>query len=217
MKIRSGGLNLSDIIKIALPYGDYEKKMFEILDFAVLHHNSNSNVEKKNIERGICVYSVNHLDIITCVERGAVDIGIISTDILMEHRSKVLELMDFNLEKLYIGVIAKNNFVDDISKALRVATKYPNIAMDYFLTQCRDIDIIKMHDFPEMSLNIDMADVVLDVLESENILKKNDLQVIDVIKNVGFHLISNSSSFHFKNNSIEKFINRLKLNVDRML
>lgn len=208
---------MSDIIKIALPYGDYEKKFYEILDFTGLHHNSNLYVEKKNIEEGICVYPVNHLDIITCVERGAVDIGIVSTDILMEYRSKVLELMDFKLEKMYIGLIAKNNFVDDISKSLRVATKYPNIAMDYFLKQCRDIDVIKMHDFPEISLNIDMADVVLDVLESEDILKKNDLELIDVIKNIGFHLISNVSSFHFKSNRIEKFINRLKLNVDRIL
>lgn len=208
---------MSDIIKIALPYGDYEEKFCEILDFTGLYHNNKLDVKKKNIENEICVYPVSHLDIITCVECGAVDVGIVSTDMLMEYRPKVIELTDFKLGKLYVGVIAKNNFVDDISRSLRVATKYPNIAMDYFLKQCRDIDIIKMHDFPEISLNIDMADVVLDVLESEDILKKNDLKLIDIIENVGFHLISNVSSFHFKNNSIEKFVNRLKLNVSKIL
>lgn len=206
---------MSDIIKIALPYGDYEKRFCEILDFAGLYYNSNSDL-KKNINNGIYIYPVSYLDIITCVERGAVDMGIVSTDMLMEYRPKVLELLNFKLAKLYIGVIAKNNFVDDISKALRVATRYPNIAMDYFLKQCRDIDIIKMHDFPEISLNIDMADVVLDVVKSEDIFHKHDLEVIDVIENVSFHLISNASSFHFKNDSIEKFINRLKLNLGKI-
>ena len=135
----------------------------------------------------------------------------VSTDVLMEYRSKVLELIDFNLEKLYIGVVAKNNFTDDISRALRVATKYPNIARNYFLKQCRDIDIIKMYDVSEMVFNIDMADVVLDVLN------KRGLEVLDIIDNVRFHLIANISSFHFKNDLIEKFVNRLKLNIGKIL
>ena len=125
----------------------------------------------------------------------------------MEYRSKVLELIDFNLEKLYIGVVAKNNFTDDISRALRVATKYPNIARNYFLKQCRDIDIIKMYDVSEMVFNIDMADV----------LNKRGLEVLDIIDNVRFHLIANISSFHFKNDLIEKFVNRLKLNIGKIL
>ncbi len=207
---------MPDIIKIALPYGDYEKKFCEILDFAGIYHDSESDL-KKNIKNKIDVYPFSHLDIITCVERGFVDLGIVRTDVLMEYRSKVLELMEFKLEKLYIGVVAKNNFTDDISRALRVATKYPNIARNYFLKQCRDIDIIKMHDVSEMVFNIDMADVVLDVLKSEDDLNKRGLEVLDVIDNVRFHLIANVSSFHFKNNLIKQFVNRLKLNIGKIL
>ncbi len=208
---------MSDIIKIALPYGDYEKKFCEILDFAGIYYDSKLNLKKKNIKSKTHVYPFSPLDIITCVERGSVDLGIVSTDVLMEYRSKVLELIDFNLEKLYIGVVARNNFTDDISRALRVATKYPNIARNYFLKQCRDIDIIKMYDVSEMVFNVDMADVVLDVLKSEDVLNKRGLEVLDIIDDVKFHLIANVSSFHFKNNLIEKFINRLKLNIGKIL
>ena len=90
--------------------------------------------------------SVSQLDIVTCVERGAADVGIVGTDMLMEYRPKIFELMDLNIGQPYIGIVVKQDFIDDMGSVLKVATKFPNIAMDYFLKQCRDIDVIKMHD-----------------------------------------------------------------------
>lgn len=203
-----------DIVKIALPYGDYERIFFDILDCAGFCYDSSSKL-KKNNKNELCICSVSQLDIITCVERGAVDIGIVGTDMLMEYRPKILELMNLNIGHIRIGIVSKKNFVDDMGSVLRVATKFPNIAMDYFLKQCRDVDIIKMHDVPEVSLDIGMADVVLDVIKSEDILNKHNLKVIDIIEPINFHLISNVSSFHFKNDGITNFINRLKLNIGK--
>lgn len=205
---------MSDIVKIALPYGDYENTFFDILDCAGFYYDSDSKLNKKN-KNQLCVCSVSQLDIITCVESGAVDLGIVGTDMLMEYRPKVLELMDLNIGQLYIGIIAKQDFIDDMGSVLRVATKFPNIAMDYFLTQCRDIDIIKMHEVPEVILKIGMADVVLDVIKSEDILNRYDLKCIDTIKPIDFHLIANVSSFHFKNDAITNFVNILKLNIGK--
>lgn len=90
--------------------------------------------------------SVSQLDIVTCVERGAADVGIVGTDMLMEYRPKIFELMDLNIGQPYIGIVVKQDFIDDMGSVLKVATKFPNIAMDYFLKQCRDIDVIKMYD-----------------------------------------------------------------------
>ena len=205
---------MTDIVKIALPYGDYEKTFFDILDCAGFCYDSNFEF-KKNNKNQLCVCSVSQLDVVSCVERGAVDVGIVGTDMLMEYMPKILELMKLNIGQLDIGIVAKKDFEDDMGSVLRVATKFPNIAMNYFLKQCRDIDIIKMHDVPEVSLNIDMADVVLDVIKSEDILNKYDLKIIDTISPVDFHLISNVSSFHFKNDVIRNFVNRLKLNVGK--
>lgn len=64
-------------------------------------------------------------------------------------------------------------------------------------------------------MNIDTADVVVDVIGSEDIFNKYDLQIIDTIKPVEFYLISNVSSFHFKNDVITNFVNRLKMNVGK--
>lgn len=205
---------MSDIVKIALPYGNYEKIFFDILDGAGFCYDSGAKLEE-NSESELRICSVNQLDIITCVERGAVDIGFVGNDMLMEHRPQILDLMDLKIGQLYIGIVAKKNFVDDMSSVLRVATKFPNIAMNYFLKQCRDIDIIKMHDVPEVSLDMGMADVVLDVIKSEDILNKYDLKVIDTIEPVSFHVVSNISSFHLKNDNITNFVNRLKLNIGK--
>ena len=212
------GSNLNEIIKIALPDNIFGQIFFDILIFVGLCDKNDLDFNnrlffKKNMN-GICAYIVNPLDVATYVERGAADIGVVGSDVLAEYESPVLELLDLKLRKPNMAVISKKDFEDNVGATLRVATKYPNIAMNYFLKQSRDASIIKVQDFPEMSLYIGMADVVIDVIDSDYALKKINLAVYDHIFSVIYYLVANRSSYHFKNSIILNIVNKLKDYID---
>ena len=213
-----GVVNLNEEIKIAVPNNLFGKIFFDILTFIGLCDKNDLNFNnkllfKKNMH-GICIYLVNPLDVAVYVERGAADIGVVGSDVLAEFNPPVLELLDLKLRESYMTVISKKDFKDNMGAALRVATKYPNVAMSYFLKQSRDVSVIKVRDCPELSLYVDMADVVVDVIDSEYILKKIDLAVYEHIFSVIYYLVANRSSYHFKNSIITDIVNKLKNYID---
>ncbi len=212
------GSSLNETIAIALPDNIFGRIFFDILTFIGLCDTNDLNFNnrllfKKNMH-GICAYLVNPMDVATYVERGAADIGVTGSDVLAEYKPPVIELLDLKLRKSNMAVISKKDFKDNMGAALRVVTRYPNIAMNYFLKQSRDASIIKVQDSPELGLYIDMADVVVDVIDSDYILKKINLTIYDHIFYVIYYLVANRSSYHFKNSTILNIVHKLKDYID---
>ena len=212
------GSSLNETIKIALPDNMFGRIFFNLLTFVGLCDkndlNFNNRLLFKENTHGICAYLVNPMDVTTYVARGAADIGVAGSDILAEYKPPILELLDLKLRQLKMAVISKKNFKDNTEAALRVATRYPNIAMNYFLKQARDASIIKVQDSPELSLHIDMADVVVDVIDSDYMFKKTDLTIYDNIFSIIYYLVANRSSYHFKNSTILNIVNKVKDYID---
>ncbi len=212
------GSRLDETIKIALPDNIFGRILFDILTFTGFCDKNDLNFNnkllfKKNMN-GICAYLVNPMDVTTYVERGAADIGVAGSDVLAEYKPPVLELLDLKLHKSNMAVISKKDFKDDMGDTLRVMTKYPNVAMNYFLKQSRDTSIIKVQDSPELGLYIDMADVVVDVIDSDYTLKRINLTIYDHIFSVIHYLVANRSSYHFKNSTILNIVSKLKDYID---
>ena len=167
----------------------------------------------ENPEKGIRYFWVKPSDVSIYVERGAADIGVAGKDILLEYEPDVYELLDLNLGKCRMAVAAKKGFHDDGERTLKVATKFQNIAKQFYAAHSRDIDIIKLNGSIEIAPILGLSDVIVDIVETGTTLKENDLEVVDTIIPISARLIVNKPAFRFKTAEIEAITEKLKAQV----
>ena len=189
------------MLNIALPkgrMGDKVLKLFSQIGFGELALGEDSRKLVVESPDGRVRYLlVKPSDVAIYVERGAADIGVAGKDTLMETEPDVHELLDLKFGKCVVAVAAKNGWVEDVSLPLRVATKYVNIAQNYYLSLNRQIDIIKLNGSIELAPILGLSDVIVDIVETGTTLKENDLSVFNVIAPSSARLIANRASYQF--------------------
>ena len=195
-------------INVALPKGRLGEKVYAMFENAGFDcpaiKETNRKLIFENNEKKLRFFWVKPSDVAIYVERGAADIGVAGKDILLEYAPDVYELLDLNIGKCRMAVAAKKDFVDDTSKTLRVATKFSNIAKNYYAEQCRDIDIIHLNGSIEIAPILDLSDVIVDIVETGKTLLENDLAPYETIVPISARLISNKASYGFKAEKIEQ-------------
>lgn len=107
-------------------------------------------------------------------------------------------------------VAAPNDYTEDFDRPLRVATKFVNIAKNYYISLNREIEIIKLNGSIEIAPILGLSDVIVDIVESGKTLEENDLRVYEKIMPISARLIANKSSYKFKSDDIEQLITKLK-------
>ena len=190
------------MLNIALPKGRLGEKvyaMFARAGFecpAVLENSRKLIFE--NEEAGVRYFWVKPSDVAIYVERGAADVGVAGKDILLEYRPDVYELLDLNVGKCRMAVAAPEGYTDSNHRTLRVATKFARIARDYYAGLGRDIDIIHLNGSIEIAPILGLSDVIVDIVETGNTLRENNLSVIEEIFQISARLIANKASYRFK-------------------
>ena len=205
---------MTDMINIALPkgrLGDSVYDMFEQagLDCPAIREKSRKLVFE-NPEKGVRFFWVKPSDVAIYVERGAADIGVVGKDILMEDRTNVYELLDLGIGKCRMVSAGPADFSYDSSNELRVATKFVNVARDFYAASGTDIDIIRLNGSIELAPILGLSDVIVDLVETGTTLRENNLQIIDVIADISARLIANKSAFKFKTRQIVNIANKLE-------
>ncbi len=204
---------MADMLQVALPKGRLGEKVYKMFEKAGFSCPGILDDTRKlifeNEEKGLQFFWVKPSDVAIYVERGAADIGVAGKDILLEYRPDVFELLDLNVGVCRMAVAGKKGFRDNKENTLRVATKFVNIAADYFAGQCRDIDIIKLNGSIELAPILNLSDVIVDIVETGKTLLENDLEPFETIVPISARLISNRSSFQFKNEAIEAIVKGL--------
>lgn len=205
------------MLNIALPKGRLGEKVYAMFEAAGYEcpsiKENNRKLIFENEERGVRYFWVKPSDVAIYVERGAADIGVAGKDILLEYAPEVYELLDLNLGKCRMAVAAPNEFHDDGQKTLKVATKFTNIAAQYYASIGREIDIIKLNGSIEIAPILKLSDVIVDIVETGTTLKENNLEVKSEIVPISARLIANKSSFKFKGEDIEKIVESIKKQV----
>ena len=112
-----------------------------------------------------------------------------------------------------MAVAAPDDFYDDGNRRLKVATKFTNIAADYYASIGREIDIIKLNGSIEIAPILKLSDVIVDIVETGTTLKENNLSVKSTIVPISARLIANKSSFKFKGTQIEKIVQSIREQV----
>ena len=203
------------MLNVALPKGRLGNQVYERLAKVGYECEGILGGDRRlmfeNAEAGIRYFLVKPSDVATYVERGAADVGIVGKDVLLESGAEVFELLDLGLGKCRMAVAAKNGFVEDKTAVLRVATKYPKIAKQYFNSKNRDIEIIKLNGSIELAPLFGLSDVIVDIVETGSTLKENDLSVIREIMDISARFIANKAAYRFKQQEIERITERLSM------
>lgn len=198
------------MLNVALPKGRLGEKVYNMFEKAGFEcpsiKENNRKLIFENQELGIRYFWVKPSDVAIYVERGAADIGVAGKDILLEYKPDIYELYDLDIGKCRMAVAGMSDFRDPSYRTLRVATKFTNIAKNYYKSLGREIDIIHLNGSIEIAPILGLSDVIVDIVETGTTLKENNLEVLETIVPISARLIANKASFKFKNEQIEKIV-----------
>ena len=200
-------------LNVALPKGRLGEKVYSLFaesGFGApdMEHNSRKLIFGGE-SNGVRFFWVKPSDVAIYVERGAADIGVAGRDILLEYEPDVYELLDLKTGICRLAVAAKKGFRDDKRRTLKVATKFPRVAQEYYNAQGREIDIIKLNGSIELAPILGLSDVIVDIVETGTTLKENDLEVIAEVAPVSARLIANKANYGFRRGIINEICKSL--------
>ena len=152
-------------------------------------------------------------DVPTYVEYGAADIGVVGKDTILEEGRKLYEVLDLNMGKCRMCVAGPASAMELLQhhEMIRVASKYPHIAKDYFYNKKHQtVEIIKLNGSVELAPIVGLSEVIVDIVETGSTLKENGLQVLEEICPLSARVVVNQVSMKMENERISKIINELK-------
>lgn len=205
-------------LTIALTKGRLAGKTLDLFDKMGMNFDEVRDKETRklifaNEELGIRVFLAKGPDVPTYVEYGAADIGISGKDIIMEEGRKIYEVLDLGIGRCRMCVCGPEKARELLRhhEIIRVATKYPNIAKDYFYNKKHQtVDIIKLNGSIELAPIVGLSEVIVDIVETGSTLKENGLSVLEEICPLSARMVVNQVSMKMENERISKLINDLR-------
>ena len=155
-------------------------------------------------------------DVPTYVEYGAADIGIVGADTILEEGRKLYEVLDLGFGKCNMCVCGPESARDLLKNhgMIRVASKYPNIAKDYFYNKKHQtVEIIKLNGSVELAPIVGLSEVIVDIVETGTTLKENGLTVLEKVCPLSARMVVNQVSMKMEDERIRKIIKDLRANI----
>ena len=152
-------------------------------------------------------------DVPTYVEYGAADIGVVGRDTVLEENRNVYEVLDLGFGKCRMCVCGPEAAKDLLlhHERIRVASKYPNIAKDYFYNKKHQtVDIIKLNGSVELGPLVELSDVIVDIVETGSTLRENGLEVLEEVCPLSARMIVNPVSMQMERNRIQNLVAQIR-------
>ncbi|MFE5322869.1 ATP phosphoribosyltransferase [Paenibacillus sp. NPDC056579] len=203
---------MQDVLKVAMPKGRIYKQASKLFRDAGYPIPEDMDDSRKLIipvpEAGLEFIMAKPVDVATYVEYGVADIGVVGKDVLMEENRDVYELIDLGIARCRMSVIGLPDWKPVLNP--RVATKYPNVASQYFREKGQQVEVIKLNGSIELAPLIGLADRIVDMVETGQTLKENGLVEQEQIFSITSRLIANRVSYRMKNESIQALCDKLQ-------
>ena len=207
-------------LRIALPKGRLGDQVYDLFDRAGFGCPGMAENSRKlifsNPGQGVEYFWVKPSDVAVYVEHGAADLGFAGSDILMEQEPEVFELLDLGLGRCALVVAGKREALSITGRTLRVATKFPNSARNYYAEQSREIEIIRLNGSIELAPLVGLSDVIVDLVETGRTLRENRLEVLSEIARISTRLIAGKTAYRFQTVQILEICSRLEDQVRKM-
>ncbi len=208
---------MMEYLTFALPKGRLATKTMELFKTIGITCDEMENESRRliftNEALKLKFFLAKTSDVPTYVEYGAADIGIVGKDTLMEEKRNLYEVLDLQMGKCRMAVAGKRDIIDKLNKSndLRVATKYPNIATDYFYQKKQQtVEIIKLNGSVELGPIVSLSDVIVDIVETGSTLRENGLDVLEYICPLSARLVVNRVSMKIKHDRISDLVEKLR-------
>ncbi len=205
-------------LTFALGKGRLANKTLELFEQLGIHceEMKDKNTRKLifvNEEQKLRFFLAKGPDVPTYVEYGAADIGIVGSDTILEEQRRVFEVLDLGFGKCRMCVCGPAGARELLqhNERIRVATKYPIIAKDYFYNQKHQtVDIIKLNGSVELGPIVGLSDVIVDIVETGSTLRENGLEVLEEICPLSARMIVNQVSMQMETERIRHLITSLR-------
>lgn len=205
---------MNDYITIALTKGRLADKTMQLLNKAgyyceELKDKGSRKLIFTNEEQKLRFFLAKGPDVPTYVEYGAADIGVVGSDIIMEENRRVYEVLDLGFGKCRMCVCGPDEARELLQhhEMIRVTSKYPNIARDFFYNRKHQtVDIIKLNGSVELGPIVSLGDVIVDIVETGSTLRENGLAVLEEVCPVSARMIVNQVSMQMKTRRIREIM-----------
>lgn len=200
------------LLKVAMPKGRINRPAIKLLQAAGFAIPDDLDDSRKLIitvpEARLQFIMAKPVDVATYVEYGVADVGVVGKDVLMEENRDVYELLDLGIARCRMSVIGLPDWTPVLNP--RVATKYPNVASQYFRERGQQVEVIKLNGSIELAPLIGLADRIVDMVETGRTLEENGLVEMESIFEITSRLIANRVSYRMKNDTIQQLCDRLQ-------
>ncbi len=205
-------------LTIAMAKGRLAKKSLEIFEkIGITCEEMKDEKTRKliftNEELKIKFFLAKASDVPTYVEYGAADIGIVGKDTILEEGRNLFEVVDLGIGKCRMCVCGPESARELLKhhEMIRVASKYPNIAKDYFYNRkYQTVEIIKLNGSVELAPIVNLSEVIVDIVETGSTLRENGLVVLEEVCPLSARMVVNQVSMKMENERIQKIIHDLK-------
>ena len=205
-------------LTIALTKGRLAKKTLELLEkTGITCEEMKDPASRKLIftdeEHKLKFFQAKGPDVPTYVEYGAADIGIVGEDTILEEQRKIYEVLDLGFGKCRMCVCGpkENEELLKHQEFIRVATKYPNIARDFFYNKKHQtVEIIKLNGSIELAPIVGLTEVIVDIVETGSTLRENGLQVLEEVCPLSARVVVNPVSMRMENERITQLLKEIK-------
>ncbi len=208
-----------DTVRIALTKGRLEKKTLALLKSAGYDISELEAGSRKLIftlpDTGVEIVLAKAADVITYVEHGVCDMGVVGKDTIMEKGGSFYEMVDLGFGKCRFALATKKG--KDVYGGYRtpvIATKYPAVTKAFFNRKNMDVETIKIEGSVELAPLLELADAIVDIVETGTTLKENGLEVIEDVAPISARVIVNLASAKLKKAAIQKVIAELESGLE---
>lgn len=207
-------------LRIALTKGRLEKDTVQLLEQIGYDCTAVRNKGRRLIlpigNGEIEVVLAKAADVITYVEHGVCDLGVVGKDTILENGTSFYELLDLGFGKCRFAVAGKAGYdFYDGYKAKTIATKYPNVARTHFENKAMDIRFIKIEGSVELAPLLGLADAIVDIVETGSTLRENGLEVYEEVVPISARLIANNASLKLRKKEIEELVDKMEREISK--
>ena len=207
-----GGAGIMRYLTFALTKGRLANKTLDMFEKIGITCEEMRKLIFTNEELKLRFFLAKGPDVPTYVEYGAADIGIVGKDTILEEGRKLYEVMDLGFGACRMCVCGPESAREVLNNQLiRVATKYPNIAKDYFYNKKHQtVEIIKLNGSIELAPIVGLSEVIVDIVETGSTLRENGLKVLEEVCPLSARMVVNQVSMKMEDERIRKLITELR-------
>ncbi|MBR2280012.1 MAG: ATP phosphoribosyltransferase [Ruminococcus sp.] len=205
-------------IRIALTKGRLEKSTIELFEKLGYNcdevHNKGRKLILSIADGKFEVVLAKAADVITYVEHGVCDLGVVGKDTILEKGTSFYELLDLGFGKCRFALACKkgHDFYHGYGTKT-IATKYPKVTRTFFEGKDMDVSVIKIEGSVELAPLVGLSDGIVDIVETGSTLKANNLNVIEYVTDISARLIANTASLKLRKREIEELVNKMEAEV----